>query len=231
MTGLLVSVRSAAEAVVALAAGADLIDVKEPGHGPLGKADSGVIRGVVEAVAGRVPLSAALGELLELHRGAVLPKGLAYAKVGLSGCAPCRDWRDRWAVALAELSPGVVPVAVAYADWRTASAPAPIEVLHQGVRLGCGAALLDTYRKGAGSLFDYCGDKEVADWIALARRLGLQVVVAGSLAEHSIARAAALRPDYIAVRGAACRGGRGGQIDAERITRLRGCFALSPNAS
>ena len=35
--GLLVSVRSAAEAATALAGGADLIDVKEPSRGPLGR--------------------------------------------------------------------------------------------------------------------------------------------------------------------------------------------------
>ena len=36
MTGLLVSVRDAAEARVALAAGVDLLDVKEPSPRPIG---------------------------------------------------------------------------------------------------------------------------------------------------------------------------------------------------
>ena len=65
---LLVSVRDAAEAEAALAGGADLIDVKEPSRGPLGRADAGVIRYVVKAVGGRAPVSAALGELKELRR-------------------------------------------------------------------------------------------------------------------------------------------------------------------
>ncbi len=42
MTRLLVSVRSAAEAEIALSAGADLIDVKEPSRGSLGAADPAV---------------------------------------------------------------------------------------------------------------------------------------------------------------------------------------------
>ena len=37
--GLLVSVRSADEAIAALAGGADVIDVKEPNRGALGAAD------------------------------------------------------------------------------------------------------------------------------------------------------------------------------------------------
>src|SRR5947209_8028398 len=41
--GLLVSVRSAAEARAALDGGAALIDIKEPARGPLGRADDGVM--------------------------------------------------------------------------------------------------------------------------------------------------------------------------------------------
>ena len=43
--GLLVSVRSAAEALAALAGGADVIDVKEPNQGSLGAADDDTISG------------------------------------------------------------------------------------------------------------------------------------------------------------------------------------------
>ena len=63
MTRLLVSVRSAAEAEAALTGGASVIDVKEPTRGALGRADDGAIADVVAAVAGRAPVSAALGEL------------------------------------------------------------------------------------------------------------------------------------------------------------------------
>ena len=56
MTRLLVSVRSAAEARTALAGGADVIDVKEPAHGSLGRASTEVIREVIDAVAGCVPV-------------------------------------------------------------------------------------------------------------------------------------------------------------------------------
>ena len=38
-TRLLVSVRSADEAEAAIAGGADVIDVKEPSHGPLGMSE------------------------------------------------------------------------------------------------------------------------------------------------------------------------------------------------
>jgi uncharacterized protein (UPF0264 family) len=53
---LLVSVRDAAEAVEALAGGADWIDLKEPQRGPLGAVDAVTARDVVHVVAGRVPV-------------------------------------------------------------------------------------------------------------------------------------------------------------------------------
>ena len=52
MTQLLVSVRDAAEALFAVAAGADLIDVKEPSRGPLGAPDRQTLDAVLAAVAG-----------------------------------------------------------------------------------------------------------------------------------------------------------------------------------
>ena len=126
-TKLLVSVRDADEARLALGGGADLIDVKEPSRGPLGAADAATIERVSTAVAGRVPTSAALGELRDHGPLATLPCGCVdYAKFGLSGCAG--DWTSPLRAALAALPEGVVGVAVCYADWKAACAPDPVPI-------------------------------------------------------------------------------------------------------
>jgi uncharacterized protein (UPF0264 family) len=105
MTGLLVSVRDAAEALEALEGGATLIDVKEPSRGALGRADDQVIRDVIEAVGGRVPVSAALGELAEAVPQTI-PVGLTFAKWGLA-CAVSFDWETRMH-AISTAFPGAV---------------------------------------------------------------------------------------------------------------------------
>ena len=102
MTGLLVSVRNAAEAEIALSAGVDLIDVKEPSRGSLGAADPAVWPDVCEVVGGRVPVSIALGELRDREHAEDAPPGLpssgvAYAKLGLAGGSSQHDWMRRWA--------------------------------------------------------------------------------------------------------------------------------------
>jgi len=128
---LLVSVRSVAEARSALAGGAEVIDVKEPSRGPLGRADVAVWQAIRRVVPPEVSLSVALGELPE-WMGRPLPScdafsGVSYRKLGLAGTGPewARTWedlRERWRA-------GPSWVAVAYADWRTATAPAPDQVL------------------------------------------------------------------------------------------------------
>jgi uncharacterized protein (UPF0264 family) len=221
MTKLLISVRSAAEARIACQAGADLIDVKEPARGSLGAADSKTIGQIVRQVGGRRPVSVALGELVQ---AAALSRSLAgrvqYAKFGLAGCAEIADWALRWSEAIARLPQGVTPVAVVYADWRTAAAPDPASVLGHALPLRCGAVLLDTFDKSRGPLTNYLGPDKLGEFIAAAGDAGLLSVVAGGLGLVDVAWVARLMPDYIAVRGAACLGPRWGRLDGDRVRRL-----------
>src|SRR5262245_22244862 len=131
--GLLVSVRSAAEAEAALAGGATLIDVKEPARGSLGFAGWDTIGDGVRAVGGRAPVSAALGELVEWdEKTAGVPPHhtpLTFVKWGLAW-GNYFNWREK----LLKVRRGRDgAVAVAYADWFRASAPPPAEVVEFAV--------------------------------------------------------------------------------------------------
>jgi uncharacterized protein (UPF0264 family) len=251
--GLLVSVRNPAEALAALAGGADVIDVKEPERGPLGAADVSTIAAVVLAVEGRAPVTAAMGELTDLigAKREPMPAGVALFKIGLSGCRSLPNWRTHWRDAMAALAepltasrracPGGInppareplvhsacprPVAVAYADWRAAAAPEPDEVLNAAVEAGCPALLVDTWNKSAGSLFDHWPPQEVGRFLQSARKRGLLVVLAGSLAHENFMVAARLAPDLVGVRTAGCDGGRHGNVSASRIRALKQSLQL-----
>ncbi len=221
MTRLLVSVRNEAEADVACRQGADLVDVKEPAHGSLGAAEPATLAAIVERLAGRVPVSVALGELLE---GRSLSPSLAdrlqYAKFGLADCLKQADWIDCWTRALEALPAGVQGVAVAYADWQSAGAPDPWTVLAEAARLGCAAVLVDTWDKSRGSLIAHLDLAELGRWVAAAQETGLTTALAGSLGWTEMDDVLALTPDYVAVRGAVCKGGRAGQLDAVLVHRL-----------
>jgi uncharacterized protein (UPF0264 family) len=219
MAGLLVSVRSADEARAALAGGATVIDVKEPGRGPLGRADVAIWDAVRRAVPPEIPVSVALGDLWE-WRDVGAPRagsfaGISYRKLGLAGAGP--DWADEWGQLRRDWGPGPSWVAVVYADWVAAGAPSPADVLRVALATGCAGLLVDTWDKSRPSPLDL-------SWLALIRRAqaaGRFVALAGGLDAEAMARLAPLRPDLFAVRGAACgRGDRRGSIDPVRVARL-----------
>ena len=99
-------------------------------------------------------------------------------------------------------------MAVAYADSTSADAPDPSEVVALGARLGCRAALLDTFDKRRGPLLQQVDQAFVERFLRAAREAGLVSVVAGGLGPRQITRVLPLAPDYVGVRGAACRRGR-----------------------
>lgn len=224
--GLLVSVRDATEAALALRGGADWIDVKEPTRGPLGAADPDTIAAVVECVGGRVPVSAAAGELLDQPPAAAVAglRGVGFVKLGLAGCASVRQWSERWHAARS-LTGTAALIAVAYADWQRAHAPPPTDVLHLAAAVGAPAVLVDTYDKSACGLLDVWPVSELAQFVASARRQRVAIALAGKLRGAALRQAAQLVPDWIAVRGAACDAGRCGRIALRRVVAVRRAVA------
>jgi uncharacterized protein (UPF0264 family) len=218
---LLVSVRSADEARIALAGGADVIDVKEPSRGSLGAADADVVATVVATVGGQVPVSVAMGELVALGLDPVDLCGVAFAKVGLAECRRLADWPARWRATIKSWPASVQPVAVVYADWRRANAPPPNVVLAVAATIRCPALLVDTWDKSAGTLFDLWSPEDVASFCRRVREAGMAAVLAGSLAGHEVVRAVECGADLVAVRGAVCDGQRTGSISATRVRAVR----------
>jgi (5-formylfuran-3-yl)methyl phosphate synthase len=218
---LLISVRSAAEAHAALAGGADWIDIKEPNRGSLGVADRGTIADVLREVAGQRPVSAAAGEWYENHDldWREFPE-LARIKLGLAGGADdSQVWRHVKNFAQ-QLPRREALVLTAYADYSAARAPCPADLLARSAEMGLEMLLVDTFDKSAGTLFDALGADQLGELIEQARQVGIEVVLAGSLSGDSITVAYELGPAMIGVRGAACRGGRSGEIDAELVAAL-----------
>jgi uncharacterized protein (UPF0264 family) len=111
-------------------------------------------------------------------------------------------------------------VAVVYADWQSADAIAPSDVLEAATELRCPALLIDTWNKSAGTLFDHWPLDDLQSFVRQVREREMIAVVAGSLALANLREAAQLGPDLIAVRGAVCEGGRGGAVSRDRVAAL-----------
>jgi len=222
MTRLLVSVRDQVEAKIALSAGVDLIDIKEPSRGSLGASSPRLWHDVVQLCWDECPVSAALGELLtdEAERLASQTFGLRYAKVGLAGCAATDDWPQRWRAWIDALPDGVSAVAVAYADAQRAVAPSADMVLNEAIALGCQALLFDTHQKDRGNLFDHLSCSQLHGLIGKAHAHKLLVVLGGSLDANALPVVRQLQADYLAVRGAVCHVARDRCIDRFLVEQL-----------
>jgi uncharacterized protein (UPF0264 family) len=222
-----VSVRSVEEAQAALAGGADLIDVKEPTRGPLGRADDEVINAVITAVGCRVPVSAALGEWSDRDPNQI-PMGLTYAKWGLAGRdSPTPPWGlwipgNLW---LRARRYGTNAVVVAYADWPLARSPDPEVLANQTCQLDYKVFLLDTAAKNGATLLDWIKPAILARLRFQLADAGVRMAMAGSLDANAIRELAPLAPDWFAVRGAVCEGGRNGTVSEAKVRELKAVIA------
>ena len=216
---LLVSVRSVEEAREAIEGGADLIDVKEPSRGALGAADQDVIERIIREVGGRLPVSAAMGEFVEWDYRE-LSKGLSFVKWGLSHL---QGLDDLWDIRLSQ--PTVEPVLVAYADHERAVAPAPDVLVQAAIEQRFPAFLIDTAVKDGNSILDWIDLSKLGIWRVELAEAGVPLALAGSLGEREIRLLAPIQPDWFAVRGAACEGGREGTVRASKVRRLKEIIA------
>lgn len=221
---LLASVATPGEAMVAMAAGVDIIDAKDPGRGALGAIDSTTLQAIRAAVPPAIPLSATTGDIPvedierivnEIARVAaasvdVVKIGFfgAGSAAGLIAALAARDdeahaYGRRVAVLLADRAP----------DWNLV------------VRLpaaGFSGVMLDTADKTSGALLDVVSMHEIRNFITAARSAGLFTGLAGALRLRHIPDVRALGPDVVGFRGALCRGKeRTAHIDVDAVRQVR----------
>lgn len=225
---LLVSVRDAAEAQAAIRGGCQILDVKEPRLGSLGMASAATLREIARSARHAAPeilLTAALGEVHEQESSAMpqLPQELNLVKLGCARLANDTHWRQRWAGVRDACSQTLAPttgwVAVAYADWQLADAPAPQAIIAEALQTGCRGVLFDTYTKSSRRLLDWISVAELQEAAERVQAAGLFLALAGSLRREDLPRLRSVSADIIAVRGAVCTANR--RIDAVQETAVR----------
>ena len=234
---LLVSVRVPEEVEAALDGGADIIDAKEPSRGSLGAVAPEVLARIAERVQAPVSLSIALGDATD---GEHLTRLIActgisrrpaetFVKVGFRH-RPVRALTSMMRAGLgAAADIGVILVPVAYADHVRAGSPRPDEVLDAAATVGARAILVDTYLKDGRSLLHWIDPAGLAGLGNRARGAGMMFALAGGL-ESAELEAVAEVADVVGVRGAACRGGREGVVDAALVRGLRDRLSRSEPA-
>jgi dihydroneopterin aldolase len=219
MTKMLASVTGKAEAEIAIAGGADIVDLKNPRAGALGALPIATIRQTVEAIAGRRPVSAVCGDLpmqpetIRDKVAEVAATGVDYVKVGFfpgDNTAAC-------AWALADLAKDTKLVAVLFADRQP-----DFELLPLFGEYGFHGVMIDTADKSGGRLLDHLPPERVPGFVRTAKGLGLTVGLAGSLEAPDVPRLLPSKPDFLGFRGALCsKSQRTKAIDPYAVAEIR----------
>lgn len=226
MTMMLASVRSLDEALIALEGGADLIDLKEPSRGALGALDHAAVRICVQAIGGRRPVSATIGDLPsmdpQLMTTAVermAATGVDFIKIGFFSHPRTFDCAN----ALSKLASRARLVAVMFAD-----EPYDLALVDKLASNGFAGAMLDTAHKTGKTLRDWRNMNELGEFVNRARRLELLTGLAGSLQKDDIPPLLELTPDYLGFRGALCRNGdRIHLINVQPLSEIRAAIPRS----
>lgn len=218
MTRMLASVAGPEEAAIALAHGADIIDLKDPAAGALGAVSPDVLRHTVAQIGARRPVSAVAGDLAmqpALWHAAVERLGdcgLAFIKLGIfPGGEPAACVQ-----AVAPLAGRTPLVAVLFADRSP-----DLSLLPLLAEAGFHGAMLDTAGKRDGRLLNFMDLPQLGRFVAECRRFGLLCGLAGALEPPDIPRLLVLDPGLLGFRGALCGGDRRGLIEAGAVDLVR----------
>ncbi|MBH0239641.1 (5-formylfuran-3-yl)methyl phosphate synthase [Methylobrevis albus] len=220
-TRLLVSVSDAAEARLALAAGAGLIDAKDPRAGALGALDPAVITEIRDAVAGRATVTAVTGDHTTIEAAVaaaerIAATGVDLVKIGFPAALDGAALAD----ALESLARRHRLVAVLFADEEPDFGFIPVLAL-----AGFAGVMLDTAGK-SGGLRRHLPDPALAAFVARAHRRGLMAGLAGSLRAEDLPVLAAFGPDLLGMRGGVCEGyDRTRPLDPVRVAEAAGLLA------
>ncbi len=218
MTLMLASVVDSSESELVLRDGADIVDFADASAGTLGALPIEAIARGVAAIAGRRPVSAALGAP-PYHPGALAERARALAKAGVHRIRLAVD-----AVALDRLEPILSPLAqeidlagVLYAD-RTPD----LDLIARMAAIGFRGAFLDLAETSGKRLLDALGPPQIAAFCGFCRRHGLLSCLAGSLQAPDIPHLLLVEPAVLGFRSALCfRGRRSGNLDPHRIALIR----------
>ena len=201
MTQLLISVKNVAEALIALDAGADIIDLKDPEIGALGALDEVLSLQIVQAINRRAIVSATVGEqhaslnalITSIDERAKL--GVDIVKVATSKFFEEPDFLFE----ITQLTNnGIKIVAVLFAD-----EPIELNLLKKCQQMGFFGAMLDTNNKQQ-NLLQVQTQSDLQMFTQKCNQHQLQYGFAGSLRPQDIANLLKFNPTYIGFRGGVC---------------------------
>ncbi len=227
---MLVSPINTEEAKAAMAGGTDILDVKNPKEGSLGANFPWVIKSVAGVAAGKLPVSATIGDFDYKPGTASLAalgaafSGADYIKVGLLKIENQEQAGDMLANivrSVKEFDDKKKLVAAAYSDCARVGSISPMDLPEVAAECGADVVMVDTAVKDGKSTFEFMSESEIIEFISAGHDFGMEVAIAGTIKFEDLELLKRVAPDIIGVRGAVCGGDRSGTIKEELVRRMK----------
>jgi len=203
MTGILASVNSLEEAVIALESKVDIIDLKQPKRGALGALDTETISQIVAHINHKCPISATIGDLpmqAEEIMDAVIKTANTQVNFIKIGFFPGNAWEATVNKLSTLARRGLNLIAVLFADQQP-----DYQILEVLSTAGFYGVMLDTMDKSQGSLTQVMPEHVIKKFVEKAKCQQMLCGLAGSLRKEDIPQLLPFEPDYLGFRGAICR--------------------------
>ena len=216
---MLASVTNVDEALMALGAGVEMIDLKNPAAGALGALDHVLVKNIVQAIDHQGVVSATIGDLPMQSKlivdatQAMLRAGVDIVKIGFFG----QSFHEQCLEALHDLAAKNKLIAVMFAD----ESP-NLKLLHEIAKAGFFGVMLDTAHKNGKHLLNHMSIDQLSLFVKDAKVQGLEVGLAGSIQAIHVKELINIHPSYLGFRGALCeQSNRTSHLAIEKMVSIK----------
>jgi uncharacterized protein (UPF0264 family) len=227
MTGMLASVNSLEEAIIALENKVDIIDLKQPKQGALGALDTETISQIVAHINYKCPISATIGDL-PMHADDIMDAVTKVADAQVDFIKIGFFPGDTWEATINKLATlnqqGLKLIAVLFADQQL-----DYQILETLSTANFAGVMLDTMDKSRGSLTQIIPGPVIKEFVDKAKSQQMLCGLAGSLRKQDIPELLPLKPDYLGFRGAICQQhNRTSKLDKQALQSIHSAISGNP---
>lgn len=230
-TKLLISVTNATEALMAMDAGADIIDLKDPNVGALGALPHEITRDIVLAVNHHALVSATVGEdhptiahlNLAIEQTANLGVDIVKIAINKSLAESLLNNMNFLEIVDKLKTLNLHLVAVLFVEQNlVANQNIATHILPLVKELGFYGVMLDTEHKNGKSLIYHLSFDSLKSFMSICAEYDFVTGLAGSLHLNFVESLVKLKPNYLGFRGGVCHDlNRQSELDKSKILEIR----------
>ena len=199
MPKILASIKDLSEAKILINTDIDIIDLKDPLKGALGRLSEQDIIDIIKFIDKKKLTSSTVGDLpnnealISKNVNEISATAVDFIKIGV--------YDNFYINTLCKIKSSTRLIAVFFADVFLPT-ESEIRSLKES---GFSGVMVDTSNKKLGNLFAHTSSSEISNFLEIAKKLDLLTGVAGSINETHIAEIIKLNPNYMGFRGALCK--------------------------